>query len=100
MPLSCPACRASNDSGPACRRCRADLSLLFALEARRAAELGAARLQLAQGDADAAFHCARRANELRRGADAARVIAIAALLRRDFDTAWKELRRARSLTGG
>lgn len=100
MPLSCPACRASNDAGPACRRCRADLSLLFALDARRAVELAAGRAALAQGDAGAAFSFARRASELRHGADAARLAAAAALLRRDFDAAWKEYRRARSLSGG
>jgi hypothetical protein len=100
MPITCPTCRAVNDDGPACRRCRADLSLLFAVEARRAAELTEARVQLAQGDASAAFDSARRADALRRGADTARLAAAAALLKRDFGTAWQEYQRARSLTGG
>ena len=30
--MICPCCKANNDSGPACRRCKADLSLLFAFE--------------------------------------------------------------------
>lgn len=33
--MRCPVCRAENDRGPNCRRCRADLSLLFALEKQR-----------------------------------------------------------------
>jgi hypothetical protein len=100
MTLTCPACRAVNDAGPVCRRCRADLSLLVAVEARRAAELAEGRMQLAQGDVEAAFSSARRADELRRGADSARLAAIAALLKRDFAAAWKAYPRARSLNGG
>jgi hypothetical protein len=33
--MRCPVCRAAVQSGPQCRRCKADLSLLFALEAER-----------------------------------------------------------------
>src|SRR5262249_17865113 len=33
--MRCPVCKAENAQGPACRRCKADLSLLFAVEARR-----------------------------------------------------------------
>ena len=40
------------------------------------------------------------AHEPRRGADAARVAATAALLARDFATAWKQYQRSRSLNGG
>jgi hypothetical protein len=100
MALTCPACRASNDIGPACRRCRADLSLLFALDARRAAELAAGRAALAQGDAEAAFSSAKCADGFRHGEDTARLAAAAALLKRDFAAAWKEYQRARSLSGG
>ncbi len=35
MTVTCPCCRAGNDVGPACRRCKADLALLFAVESRR-----------------------------------------------------------------
>ena len=38
MALRCPVCKAENAQGPNCRRCKADLSLLFALEDRRARE--------------------------------------------------------------
>ena len=47
MPIPCPCCRASNDTGPACRRCKADLALLFALEANRAEHFAAARVATA-----------------------------------------------------
>lgn len=36
MTIVCPCCRAGNDAGPACRRCKADLSLLFEARTRRA----------------------------------------------------------------
>ena len=40
--MLCPACKADNAQGPACRRCKADLSPLWALEARREALLALA----------------------------------------------------------
>lgn len=98
MPLTCPLCRASNDTGPACRRCRADLSMLFALEAQRDAELAAAARELAQGHAGAAFLHARRADDLRRDADSAMMLAMSALLRRDFAAALHQHRRAQALS--
>ena len=100
MTMTCPLCKASNDAGPACRRCRADLALLFAVEACREAELAAARSALAQGRPEVALNQALRADDLRHGADAARVAAAAALLARDFATAWKQYQRSRSLNGG
>jgi hypothetical protein len=86
--ITCPVCRARVESGPQCRRCKADLSLLFALEARRDAALAAARRSLAEGRAGDALALARGAEQLRRGADARRLIAAAHLLRRDFAAAW------------
>ena len=88
-PIACPVCRASVETGPQCRRCKADLSLLFALEARRDAVLAAARRSLAAGRADAALTLAQGAERLRRGEDARRLIAAAHLLLRDFAAAWR-----------
>jgi hypothetical protein len=99
MSLTCPVCRAVNEGGPSCRRCRADLSLLFAVEAQREARLAAARLALAQGQPVLASHQARQADELRHGADAAKLSAIVALMQRDFGEAWRQFRRARKLSG-
>jgi hypothetical protein len=68
--VPCPCCKATNDTGPACRRCKADLMLLFQLEADRAALIAA-------GDFE-------RAHQLRRGNDTLQHIAAAKLLARDF----------------
>ncbi|MFO0811039.1 MAG: hypothetical protein U0746_20610 [Gemmataceae bacterium] len=88
MPLTCPVCRAANDAGPTCRRCRADLSLCFAVERQSDAALAAARAALAQGDVARACSLAGRAAGLRRRAEATRVRAAAALLAGDFAAAW------------
>ncbi|HKI32427.1 MAG TPA: hypothetical protein VKA46_11205 [Gemmataceae bacterium] len=86
--ITCPVCRARVESGPQCRRCKADLSLLFALEARRDAALAAAHRALAAGQPDKALAAARGAEVLRHGEDAGHLIAAAHLLRREFEAAW------------
>src|SRR3954466_14647110 len=83
MPLTCPVCRAANDAGPACRRCRADLALCFAVENRRDRELAAARAAIAAGGVEDALTHAERAAKLRRGPDADRVLAVVHLLAGD-----------------
>jgi len=88
-PITCPVCRASVESGPQCRRCKADLSLLFALEARREAALSQARQSLAADRPDEALLLARGADQLRHGDDARRLIVLAHLLRREFAAAWR-----------
>ena len=97
MPLTCPVCRAVNEQGPACRRCKADLSMLFMLEAQRGVQLGVASLTLRAGRLDAAQRMAERAGAIRRGADIYQLLAVAHLLRRDFAAAWKAYRQARSM---
>jgi hypothetical protein len=106
--MRCPVCKAENDQGPACRRCKADLALLWAVEARREALLISARQRLARrdgcpsaGDGDPVArleaHIDRRqaveeaaaATRLRAGPDAGRVAALARLLARDFAGAWR-----------
>ena len=44
MALRCPVCKAENAQGPNCRRCKADLSMMFALEDQRAPVMEEARL--------------------------------------------------------
>jgi hypothetical protein len=100
MSILCPLCKVANEVGPQCRRCRADLSLLFAVEAQREAHFAAAREALAQGEPVLASHEARRADELRHGPDLARFRAVVALLRRDFGDAWLQCRRARTFSDG
>lgn len=84
MTIRCPVCRADNDAGPACRRCKADLAPLFDLEARRARALEQAAHAAAHGAGEATLRHAREALMLREGADALRWLAAGHLLRRDF----------------
>jgi hypothetical protein len=100
MSISCPLCKAANDTGSHCRRCRADLSLLFAVEAQRQAHFAQARAALAQDEPILASHEAQRADESRHGPDLARFQAVLALLRRDFGEAWFQCQRARTLSAG
>ena len=98
MPLPCPVCRAANDQGPTCRRCRADLSLLFALDAQRQARLAVAASAAAQGRLDSAARHADQADAIRHGADVCELQAAVALLRRDFEAAWNAYRRGRGMS--
>lgn len=87
--MRCPVCKAENSQGPACRRCKADVSLLYALDERRDGLLAAARLALSDGRWHDALAQVERAWRLRRGADAGRLLAVAHLLGRDFRQAWR-----------
>lgn len=86
--LRCPVCKADNGQGPACRRCKADLSLLFALEEQRDHALAEARSALSADPAQA-LREALRADHLRRDEVSRRLVAVAALLCRDFALAWR-----------
>jgi len=57
----CPVCRAVLKDGPACRRCRADLSVLFRIEEEAEGLLRKAARSLAGGNLDAAEAVAGRA---------------------------------------
>ena len=81
MTIHCPCCRASNETAT-CRRCKADLTLSVAVEARREYLMEAARYALSEwGGADAALD---EAAGLRDGADVAQLRALAALLKGDY----------------
>jgi hypothetical protein len=86
--MRCPVCRAENSEGPLCRRCRADLSLLFTLEEQRRQLLEAAAA-LARTDVNEAVRLAAAAHDLRQGDDSARLLALGRLLQRDFAGAWE-----------
>ena len=83
MTLACPCCRASNETA-ICRRCRADLSLLAAVEARRAFHVLSSERFAADGRAGEALAHVARAEELRPGADLSRLRAALLLLRGDY----------------
>jgi hypothetical protein len=101
--MQCPVCKAENSQGPACRRCKADLTLLWELEERRQALLSEAQHHLTVGATEPnadnsrgarpaewrlALEPATEAMQLRAGTDAGHLIAIARLLARDFAGAW------------
>lgn len=87
-PIPCPCCRAANDAGPACRRCKADLSPLFALEARREFLLADAQQLAGDGRFADALTRVNEAETLRWGDDVRRLRAAVLLLAGDFPAAW------------
>jgi hypothetical protein len=90
MTLRCPVCRAENTAVPLCRRCRADLSLLAAVEARRDGHLARARVALRDGRLADARDELTRAEELRTGPDVRQIRACLFLLSGDFSAALAE----------
>jgi hypothetical protein len=87
MAMPCPVCRASVEQGPQCRRCRADLSLLFALAEQREDALREARRSFAVGDYFMGRAHARHADYLHRDEQSARLISLGHLLLRRYDLA-------------
>jgi hypothetical protein len=87
--MRCPVCKADNSQGPQCRRCKADLSLLFELEEQRGQMLAEARRCLRRGQWQAAAEHAEAANRLRSDQDAMQLAAVARVLSKDFAGAWQ-----------
>jgi hypothetical protein len=88
-----------NSQGPSCRRCKADLSLLFTLEARRLELRDAARRSFAAGDLRSAAQAAESADRLQSDSESLRLVALVRLLNRDFATAWDCYHRATDAPG-
>jgi hypothetical protein len=93
MSLRCPVCKAENSTPPTCRRCKADLSLAFALEQDRDVTLAQARSAFAARRWSEAQLLALRADELRRDEDSGQLIAVASLLCGDHHLAWRMYQR-------
>jgi hypothetical protein len=87
--MRCPVCRAENNRGPQCRRCRADLGLLFQLEEQRRYALEEAGRSAARGRLRRARVLLAGIEALRRDAESARLRALVSLLERDFAGAWR-----------
>jgi hypothetical protein len=87
--MRCPVCKADNSQGPQCRRCKADLALLFALEDQRRRTLAEARHCLRRGEWQSAGEHAETASWLRDDEESRRLMAAAHLLDRDFAAAWR-----------
>src|SRR5437879_5200097 len=91
--LRCPVCKADNTQGPLCRRCKADLSLLFALEEQRRVVLDAARQAALRGEWRNVLAAAERADALRSDEESRRLLAVAHLLHGDFAEALQAAQR-------
>jgi hypothetical protein len=92
--IQCPLCRAANEQGPACRRCRADLGLMFAVAQARDRALAESASAARRSDWTAALASAEQAAMLRDGADARAAVAAAHLLAGDFAAAYRAYCRA------
>ena len=90
--MRCPVCKAENAQGPSCRRCKADLSLLFELEEQRTQLLQAARADLAAGRWQPAVESADDADWLRSDDTSRRLRLLTHLFSRDFAGAWEVYR--------
>jgi hypothetical protein len=87
--MRCPVCRAETPWSAPCRRCRADLSLLEALEESRDQALAQAARAVAAGQPVTARTWAEWAHHLRPDADSACALAVVYLLERNFAAAWQ-----------
>ena len=90
MILRCPVCRADNTTGPACRRCKADLSLLIAVEERRGFLLARAQVAIRDSQLDEALELLGQATELRDGPDTHRLRACVFVMAGDHAAAFAE----------
>ncbi len=88
--MRCPACRVEVTQGPQCRRCRADLTLIFQLEEQRQCMLTMASQFLVRGQPRRALAVAEGVDTIRHDEDSQRLMAVCHLLRGDFRGAWEE----------
>lgn len=95
MALRCPVCKADNAAGPNCRRCKADLALLFTLEQQRREAIAQCRLALREGRLREAATHASTADHLHRDEESQQLVALTALLCRDYHRAWRVFQGAR-----
>ena len=95
--MRCPVCKAENVQGPQCRRCKADLSLLFTLEDQRTRVLAEARESLAHGRWRQAAGQAAQADWLRSDEESRGLVALAHLLNREYAQAWESYERMKEV---
>jgi hypothetical protein len=92
--MRCPVCKAEVAEGPLCRRCKADLSLLFQLEKQRERCCAAARQRLGEGRWSDAIRLAAQADGLRHDDESLRLAALGYLFLHDFEQALRYHRLA------
>lgn len=95
--MRCPVCKADNIESPQCRRCKADLSPLFALAEQRGQALAEARRCLRRGEWQEALQRAEAADWLCGDEESQRLTAVFHLLQRDFTGAWRAYQRWRAM---
>ena len=91
--MRCPVCKAENAQGPQCRRCKADLSPLFALEDQRRRTLAEVRRCIRCGEWEEAARHAETADWLRADEESQRLTMVTHLLGGDFADTWQAYRR-------
>ena len=94
MNVRCPVCRADNAEPGNCRRCRADLSMLWTLETQRQRLLAECRRAAGAGRGDEVLRLAHDAHALRHGEDSRMYLTLGHLLERNFHDALQALNRA------
>lgn len=99
MLARCPVCRAENVPEPRCRRCKADLSPLFALEEQRSRTMAEAHRCLLRGQYRQAGQWAETADWLRGDESSRRLAALAHLLNGDFAGALRMYQRGLATRG-
>jgi hypothetical protein len=82
--LRCPVCKADNSQAPACRRCKADLSLLWQLEGARAHRLAEARTLASTGAWPEFLRAVIESDRMRSDEETRRLRALGCLLTGDF----------------
>jgi hypothetical protein len=82
--LRCPVCKAENSERPACRRCKADLSLLWKLEDARERRLAEARALAAAGHWPKFLSAVIELDRMRSDEETRRLRAVGCLLTGDF----------------
>ncbi len=97
--MRCPVCKAGNTTGSSCRRCRADLSLLFTLDEQRQALLAKAQQALQLRQPEQAEALAVQALRLRADGTVYQILAVSQLLQRNYAAAWRSYLAPRSQGG-
>jgi len=88
--MQCPVCKATNDQGPQCRRCRADLSLLYQLEDQRRQAVAEACRAAGRGQWGRALALAEGADALHSDQGSRGLVRAIRLLKRDYRGAWRD----------
>jgi hypothetical protein len=92
--MECPVCRAENEAPAACRRCKADLSILWNLASVRRQRLKQMRAAVLRLDFDAAETALSQAESIARDVETTRLRAMLSLLQGSFVEAWRQYQTA------